>query len=141
MTRNLLAIAIALAFLTVGCGSEASTDGDRSDAGTPEQTAGLQRDALKPLFVGTWDYAMRYPSGDEVQNVRRLDDDGTGSQWNKEAGEASTTDFRWEITEDGKTLKLHFSEIMISEYGIVRATATEHVLKNTHGLDETCIKR
>ena len=99
---------IVVAGILAGCGQETppAPGKDEGPQKTPEE--------LQKLLVGTWDYLMRYPSGDELPTVRVLNEDGTGNQYNKDAGPASKQDFTWKISEDGKTLKLAFSEIMVS---------------------------
>jgi len=131
MCRPVLAIPIAFLLLLAGCGESPPGTGD----------GGAADPAPAEMLVGAWDYAMRYPSGDEVAMVRILSDDGSGRQYAKDAGEGSSQSFTWEVANGGKSLVLTFSETMRSTYGIVRLREDEHVLRNAHGLEETSARR
>ncbi len=118
--------------LAAGCGSEpAATD-------TPEPPPAK---VSPDLLVGTWDYGMKYPSGDEIAMVRVMNADGSGLQYDKESGESAANRFTWKLSEDGKKLDLSFGEAMVSYFEVVEIAEGKHVLKNPHGIDETYTKR
>ena len=130
--RNAMgAVLCLLICMGAGCGER-----------TPQEpAAGPGSEVSRALFVGTWDFVMKWPSGDEMAMVRVLKEDGTAEQFDKESGESSTGQLRWRLSDDKTALELLVHDMLVSRYEIIAAEEGRHVLKNAHGLEETCTRR
>lgn len=115
--RAAAGVLLVLSLALCGCGrGELERPGPEADPAPAGPALSAQQ--AKELLAGTWDYGLKYQSGDVVPCVRVFQADGSGYQYAKEAGEAGKQSFRWELAADVKTLTLAYSATMTVEYAI-----------------------
>lgn len=96
------------------------------------------------LIVGTWEYDLKYRSGDVVPCIRIFEKDGTGRQYAVDAGELGAQKFKWTILKDGKAMNLAYGDSALTslEYAIEKLDETSLIMTPpTAEAKEECKRR
>ena len=136
MARGIVVVLLLLGLVACdGSSPEAPPTPDEGEGGGP---------SVGESLVGTWDYGMRYRSGDVVAMVRVFEGDGTGSQYTRDAGPETAQTFRWTVGEDGGTVTLVFGGATTVVYDIEERSDRTLTLKARtarESFPEVCTKR